>query len=176
MAKVIEEILWQIGAVKTGEFRLTSGKISNIYVDLRKLPSYPEAFRRVVQLMTEKAKQYSFDYVCGIAVGGLPLATAIAYEMSKPLIYARREKKTHGTMKQLEGDYVKGSKILLIDDVATTGGTLIDIIGLLRGEGLEVTKALVVVDRGEGAREALQSIGVSLDSLTTLESILRAKK
>ena len=173
---MIEELLWEIGAVKTGEFRLTSGKISNIYIDLRKLPSYPEAFRKVVKLLVEKAGQYSFDYVCGIAIGGLPLATAIAYEMSKPLIYARREKKTHGTMKQLEGDYARGSRILIIDDVATTGGTLVDIVNLVKSEGLEVTGALVVVDRGEGAREALRNIGVVLDSLTTLENILKARK
>ena len=173
---MIEELLWEIGAVKTGEFRLTSGKISNIYIDLRKLPSYPEAFRKVVKLLVEKAGQYSFDYVCGIAIGGLPLATAIAYEMSKPLIYARREKKTHGTMKQLEGDYARGSRILIIDDVATTGGTLVDIVNLVKSEGLEVTGALIVVDRGEGAREALRNIGVVLDSLTTLENILKARK
>jgi len=171
---MIEEILWEIGAVKLGEFKLTSGKISNVYIDLRKLPSHPQAFRQVVALLVEKAKQHTFDCICGVAVGGLPLATAVSYELSKPLIYARREKKTHGTMRQLEGDYNRGAKALLIDDVATTGGTLLDTANLLRSEGLEVARALVVVDRGEGAREALQSEGIVLESLTTLSKILEA--
>ncbi|ABL78546.1 orotate phosphoribosyltransferase [Thermofilum pendens] len=172
---MIEEILWEIGAVKTGEFRLTSGKVSNVYIDLRKLPSHPQAFRRVVEALAAVARTIEFDAVCGIAVGGLPIATALAYTLGKPLIYARREKKAHGTMKQLEGDYARGMKVLLVDDVATTGGTLLDIARLLKSEGLEVVEALVVVDREEGASEALRSEGLRLRSLTTLKKVLSAR-
>jgi orotate phosphoribosyltransferase len=168
----VEECLWRIGAVQRGLFKLSSGKISNVYVDLRKLPSHPAEFREVVRSMSRLAERFNVDYVCGIAVGGLPLATALAYELGKPLIYVRKERKDHGTMKQLEGDYSKGARVLLVDDVATTGGTLSEATRVLRGEGLEVEAALVVVDREEGAREALRGLGVELFSLTTLRRLL----
>ena len=101
----VAELLKRIGAVKFGEFVLSSGKKSNVYVDLRKLPSYPEAFREIVWAMAERAGKIDFDLLCGVAVGGLPLATAVAYEMGKPLIYVRKERKEHGTKKIIEGDF-----------------------------------------------------------------------
>jgi len=168
----VEECLWRIGAVQRGLFKLSSGRVSSVYVDLRKLPSHPAEFKEVVRSLAGLAEHFSADYVCGIAVGGLPLATALAYELGKPLIYVRRERKDHGTMKQLEGDYSRGARVLLVDDVATTGGTLSEATRVLRSEGLEVEAALVVVDREEGAREALRSLGVELLSLTTLRRLL----
>jgi len=168
----VEECLWRIGAVQRGLFKLSSGRVSDVYVDLRKLPSHPAEFREVVRSMAKLAERFNADYVCGIAVGGLPLATALAYELGKPLIYVRKERKDYGTMKQLEGNYVKGARVLLVDDVATTGGTLSEATRVLRSEGLEVEAALVVVDREEGAREAMKSLGVELLSLTTLRKLL----
>ncbi len=105
-------------------------------------------------------------------MGGLPLATGVALRLGRPLIYVRKDRKDHGTMKQLEGDYNQGQRVLLIDDVATTGGSLIEAARILRSSGLEVAEALVVVDREEGAREALRSEGIELYSLTTLKRIL----
>lgn len=168
----VEEILWRIGAVQRGLFKLTSGRVSEVYVDLRKLPSHPAEFREVIGEMAKVASSIAADYVCGIAVGGLPLAAALAYELGKPLIYVRKERKEHGTMKLLEGDFEKNSLVLLVDDVATTGGTLAETCRILRGEGLRVEDALVVVDRQEGAGEALRELGVRLHSLTTLKKLL----
>ena len=168
----VAELLKRIGAVKFGEFVLSSGKKSNVYIDLRKLPSYPEAFREVVQAMAEKAGKVDFDLLCGVAVGGLPLATAIAYEMKKPLIYVRKERKEHGTKKIIEGDFEPGAKVLVVDDVTTTGGSILRAVNALRSAGLVVEHALVVVDRLEGAEEALRRAGVMLLSLVTLKDLV----
>ncbi|QOJ79165.1 orotate phosphoribosyltransferase [Infirmifilum lucidum] len=168
----VEELLWSIGAVQRGVFKLSSGRISNVYIDLRKLPSHPREFKLVVDALSREALNYSFNIVCGIAVGGLPLATGVALALSKPLIYVRRDRKDHGTMKQLEGDFEPGAKAILVDDVATTGGSLLEALKVLRSSGLIADTALVVVDREEGAREALEAEGVRLVGLTTLKRVL----
>lgn len=173
---MLAKLLWEIEAVKFGEFRLTSGKISNVYVDLRKLPSHPEVFRYVVAELAEKVEETEFDLICGIAVGGLPLATAIAYVLHKPMIYVRKEKKEHGTGRLVEGDWAAGSTALLVDDVATTGGSLREAAEILISNGLRVEKALVVVDRLEGAREALAQLGIELMSLITLDELLSLRE
>jgi len=168
----VEELLWSVGAVQRGVFKLSSGKVSNVYVDLRKLPSHPREFKLLIDEMAREALKHRFDAVCGIAVGGLPLATGVALALSKPLVYVRRDKKDHGTQKQLEGDFEPGAKVLLLDDVATTGGSLLEALRVARAHGLAADTALVVVDREEGAREALEAEGVKLVSLTTLRKLL----
>ncbi|MCX8187503.1 MAG: orotate phosphoribosyltransferase [Nitrososphaeria archaeon] len=173
---MITEMLWEIDAVRFGEFKLTSGKTSNVYVDLRKIPSYPKVFRYVVSEVVKKIKEIDFDVICGVAVGGLPLAAAIAYELGKPMIYVRKERKEHGTEKLIEGDWEEGSRALLVDDVATTGGSLMAAAEALRGHGLRIEKALVVVDRLEGAREALASMDIELLSLITLRDLLSLRE
>lgn len=168
----VEEVLWRAGVVERGFFVLSSGKTSNVYVDLRRLPSHPAEFKLVVGELAKVASGLSFDVICGIAVGGLPLAAALALVLEKPLVYVRKDRKDHGTMRQLEGDYREGARALLVDDVATTGGSLLDALRVLRSHGLTAGEALVVVDREEGAREALAAEGVRLYSLTTLKRLL----
>lgn len=168
----VADILKRIGAVQIGEFILSSGRMSRVYVDLRKLPSYPQAFKEVTQAMARVASRLNFDFICGIAVGGLPLATAVAYEMEKRLIYVRKEKKEHGTGKIIEGDFEPGAKVLVLDDVATTGASILHAVKVLRSVGLVVEESLVVVDRLEGAREALYEAGVRLYALVTLKDLL----
>ncbi len=161
--------LYERGMIKFGRFKLTSGRESTIYVDLRPLPSYPDVFKEVVELLTSKVKE---EVVCGIAVGGLPLATAVAYRLSIPLIYVRKERKEHGTKSLLEGYVKPGTRVLVMDDVATTGGSLLRAVEEVRELGGIVERALVVVDRRQGADEALQRYGIRLESLTTLPEIV----
>ncbi|HFC49558.1 MAG TPA: orotate phosphoribosyltransferase, partial [Thermofilum sp.] len=93
-------------------------------------------------------------------------------EMKKPLIYVRKERKEHGTKKIIEGDFKPGAKVLVVDDVATTGGSILRAVNALRSAGLVVEHALVVVDRLEGAEEALSRVGVRLFSLVTLKDLV----
>ncbi|MCS7126268.1 MAG: orotate phosphoribosyltransferase [Aigarchaeota archaeon] len=173
---MISRVLWKIEVVKFGEFKLSSGKTSNIYIDLRKLPSHPNVFKYVVTELVKKISGEAFDIICGIATGGLPIAVAVAYEMRRPMIYVRKEKKEHGAERLIEGDWEEDSRVLLIDDVSTTGSSLMMATEVLREHGLRVEKAWVVVDRLEGAREALASIGVKLQSLITLKDLLSTEE
>ena len=121
-----------------------------------------------------------FDLVCGVESSGIPLATAISLYLEKPLIYVRKGRKGHGLGKLIEGDYREGALALLVDDVATTGNSLVHGVKALRSEGLRVQEAFVLVDREQGALEALTNLGVKLRRLTSLSAIVsslfRSKK
>ncbi|RLF24322.1 MAG: orotate phosphoribosyltransferase [Thermoprotei archaeon] len=172
MAEELAIILYKLGCVKIGSFKLTSGMWSPIYIDLRRLPSHPEEFDRITDICARRVKDLKFDLICGIATGGIPLAAVVAFKLKKPFIYARKEEKRHGLSRLIEGDYTAGSEVLIIDDVATTGGTLERVVKALRNQGLKVSQALVVVDREQGARERLSKLGVALHALTTLKDIV----
>lgn len=175
MKGIIESIsldLHSIGAVKLGDFVLSSGMRSPVYLDLRIVPSHPRIFRKIVNLSVETLKKVEFDAICGIATGGLPLSSVIAYLMEKPLIYFRRSEKEHGTMKRIEGEVKEDMNVIVIDDVATTGGSILEAVKALRDKKAVVRRAFVVVDRGQGARKNLMEEGVELMSITTLKEVL----
>jgi len=154
-----------------GNFVLTSGKISPYYLDLRRLSNYYDIFSEVVNKAIEKIKGLEFDMVIGIATGGVPFASFIACRIGKPLGYIRMEKKSYGTGKALEAD-VEGKKILLVDDVATTGSSLLKAIEAIESEGGKVVASLVIVDRLEGAEKRLAEKGVKLYSVYKITEIL----
>lgn len=170
---VIQAIL-KAGCVLKGEFRLSSGKVSDVYVDLRKLYSHPREVKIVAEELAKHASSVGCDVIAGIETGGIPLATMVAFILDKPLIYVRKKPKEHGTQKLIEGDASLGGLSLIVDDVATTGSSLIRAVNALRESGFYVENALVVVDRGEGAEQALKGLGVNLRSLTTLKDLLQA--
>jgi len=155
----------------TGNFVLTSGKISPYYLDLRRLSNYYEIFSDVVNQAIDKIKGLEFDMVIGIATGGVPFASFISCRMGKPLGYIRMEKKGYGTDKTLEA-IVDSKKILLIDDVATTGGSLVKAVDAIESEGGKVVASLVIVDRLEGAEKKLAEKGVKLFSVYKIKDIL----
>lgn len=171
MLMSIGEILLERKLLLIGNFILTSGKSSPYYLDLRRLPSYPE-FNEVVNLAIEKVKNLDVDMIIGIATGGVPLASFIACRLGKPMGYVRLEKKGYGADKLLEAD-VKGRKVLVVDDVATTGSSIERAIEEIRKNGGIANEALVIVDRKEGAKERLEKIGVRLNVIFTIEDILR---
>lgn len=113
-----------------------------------------------------------FDRLAGIPYAGLPIATAVALEMNRPLIYPRREVKEYGTQAAIEGDFNPGETVVLIDDLATTGGTKIESIQKLEAAGLVVRDIVVLIDREQGAKETLAIAGCTLHAVATLRELL----
>ena len=165
-------VLVKTGALKFGLFTLTGGKLSSYYLDMRILPSFPDAFRASIELFVKEAKKVdSIDKIAGIPTGGLPWASVLAYNLSKPLVYTRKEVKMHGRERRIEGVLASGDKVLLVDDVITTGKSTVAALESLRAEGGVVEEALVFIDREEGGREHLEREGVRLHSVARISEI-----
>jgi orotate phosphoribosyltransferase len=171
----LAEILFESGAVAFGEFTLTSGIRSPIYVDLRRLPSYPTHFRRVIAMLGELADSIreSYDCIVGVATAGIVWGAVLAYVKSKPFAYVRGKRKEHGLGRLVEGG-VEGCRALLVDDVATTGSSLASAAKAVIEEGGRPVAALVILDREQGARENLAPMGVKLYAVATLREVLTA--
>ncbi len=145
-------------AILFGHFILTSGKESDYYINVKKLSTNPPlALKLIAKLMAEEAQKrgITFDRVAGPELGAVPIATALALETEKPLIIVRKKPKGHGTGSQLEGEVKAGDKVLLVEDVTTTGGSVLKAAEVLEREGAEIAAVMVVVDREEGAEEAI---------------------
>ena len=177
--KEFATFLHQNDAIKFGNFKLSSGKDSSYYIDLRLVPSFPHQFRKMIKTLqntiSEKIGFENFDCIASVPTSGLVIASALAIEIVKPLIYIRQKPKEHGTENVIEGKIAKGTSVLLVDDVATTGLSLINAIKPLKNAGMIVTDAFTIINRFEGAREALATENVRLYEITdimTLATIL----
>ncbi|MEM3832775.1 MAG: orotate phosphoribosyltransferase [Thermoprotei archaeon] len=164
-------LMYETNSVKFGKFKLSSGKESNVYIDLRNALSYVKLREIIVRMMMHVVKTLDYDIVVGVATGGLPWASLLAYEERKPLSYVRESKKEHGTEHLIEGR-VNNMKCLIIDDVATTGRSLLNAVSVVRNHGGSVLYALVIVDRNEGAKKVLLDANVELKSVLSLDDIL----
>jgi uridine monophosphate synthetase len=164
--------LHDAGCVKFGNFTLASGKPSPIYIDLRRVISYPALFRQVVNAYLDLARALRFDRLAAVPYAALPVAAAIALALHQPLIYSRKEVKAHGTGQAIEGMFEKGQRALVVEDVVTTGGSILTAIQTLEQAGLVVGDIVVLVDREQGARAALSAAGYHLHALLTISQIL----
>ncbi|ABM79986.1 orotate phosphoribosyltransferase [Hyperthermus butylicus] len=170
----LADVLVEAGAIRFGEFRLSSGSTSPIYIDMRIVPSKPQLFRRVLGMLAEKLNDVrEVDVVVGVATAGIIWATGLALLSEKPLAYVRPKRKEHGLQRVVEG-IVEGRRVLVVDDVATTGSSLASAVESLREAGAEPVAAMVIVDREQGAVERLADYGVKLYSLATLREIIHA--
>ncbi len=164
--------------IRFGDFTLASGKKSSYYVDLRLVPSYPHQFRKMVKfLQNEIIKDIgldNFDSIVSVPTGGLVIASALAIETVKPLIYVRSKPKDYGTSKSVEGKIWDGMKVVMIDDVATTGGSVVNGIKSLKEAKIKVEDAYVIVNRMEGADEALKEEGVTMHSIADVMQITKS--
>ena len=167
--------LYKNNIIKFGNFTLSSGKKSSYYIDLRLVPSFPHQFRKMIKnlqkLIIEKIGLDNFDSLVSIPTGGLIIGSALAIETVKPLIYVRNKPKDHGTTKSLEGKILSGMQVMMIDDVATTGTSILNGIKELKAEGLSISNACVIINRLEGADKILNSVGVILHQLTDILEI-----
>jgi orotate phosphoribosyltransferase len=167
--------LFKNNIIKFGNFTLSSGKKSSYYIDLRLVPSFPHQFRKMIKnlqkLIIQKIGLDNFDSLVSIPTGGLIIGSALAIETVKPLIYVRNKPKDHGTTKSLEGKILSGMQVMMIDDVATTGTSILNGIKELKAEGLSISNACVIINRLEGADKILNSVGVILHQLTDILEI-----
>ena len=161
--------------IKFGDFTLTSGKNSSYYIDLRLVPSYPHQFRKMVKnlqnLIIEKTGLDNFDSLASVPTGGLVITSALAIEIVKPLIYVRNKPKEHGAAKSIEGKTSAGMKVVMVDDVMTTGTSVLNGVKQLKEIGLLVSDVYVIINRLEGADKILDNTGVRIHQLTDILEI-----
>ncbi len=173
--KEFATFLHQNEAIKFGDFTLTSGKKSSYYIDLRIVPSFPHQFRKMIKslqnLVSENIGFDNFDCLASVPTSGLVIASALALEIVKPLIYVRNKPKEHGTGKAIEGKLRKDMRVVLVDDVATTGISLVNTIKTLREAGAIVTDACVIINRFEGSTDLLNKENVKLHEITNVIEI-----
>jgi len=171
MGQDLVDLLISCGAVKFGDFILTSGKRSNYYIDIKQASTNP----RVLKLIASKMKDYvaGYEIIAGMELGAVPIAVALSLESEKPFVIVRKQEKTHGTKKLIEGGDVSGKRVLIVEDVTTTGGSVIKAINILRKSGAIVDRVVTVVDREEGAKERLSEENVDLVPLVTKSEILK---
>ncbi|MGB9134070.1 MAG: orotate phosphoribosyltransferase, partial [Candidatus Bathyarchaeia archaeon] len=166
MKKQLCQVLYKIGALKFGTFKLTSGKISPYYIDLRVVPSFPDAFHKLcdiyLKLVNGRVGADNFKRIAGIPTAGIPFASVVAYNLNKPFLYTRPAQRTHGRERKVEGMLVSGDKVLLLDDLITSGKSLRKAASSIRAEGGVVEDAVVLIDREEGGKENLKKDGVRL--------------
>jgi len=167
----LSRILHKIGAIKFGAFKLTSGRTSPYYIDLRIVPSFPDVFQRVcdiyVRLVEAELGVQSFDRIAGIPTAGIPFASLMAYRLRKPFLYIRAKARLHGRERRIEGLLMPGNRVLLVDDLITTGLSLRKAGNAIRAEGGVVSDALVLLDREEGGMERLKKDNITLHYLLT---------
>lgn len=165
---MLKQLLKDMKVVQTGEFTLASGKKSNYFVNIKRASTNPQVLREIGKAM---APYVGDAKIAGMALGAVPLAVAVALETNRPFVMVRKEPKDHGTKELIEGDVSPGETFIIVEDVATTGGSTLKVVSALREVGANVSRALVVVDRQEGAREMLTEHGIELISLFTVKDL-----
>jgi orotate phosphoribosyltransferase len=168
MVKLLAGLLAVHGAVRHGDFLLASGIRSSVYVDIKSALTDPGVLSA---LALEIAGRCGFDTVAGVAVGGIPIAVAVSLASGKPYAIVRREEKGHGTGGRIIGE-VAGLSTLLVEDVTTTGGSVLSAVRMLREAGADLDTVITIVDREEGAAGSLAAEGVNLIALVTLRELL----
>ena len=163
--------LIKVNAVKFGEFILSSGKKSNVYVDIKLALTYPDILKLVVNAMVEKLKNLKFDKIACIELGGVPVAVGLALELKKPFVILRKQAKSYGIKADYIGEINENERFIVVEDVTTTGNSALSVVDRLRNYKAQVVAVLVVVDREEGAKDKFDKF----IPLLTLSQLLKSK-
>jgi len=164
--------LLSAGCIKFGEFTLKSGLKSPIYIDLRRIITYPKLLEQIGAAYLPILAALKFDRIAGLPYAAIPIATAVSLQGGYPMIYPRKEVKAYGTKAEIEGDFNAGETIVVIDDLATNGGSKFEAIEKLTAVNLKVKDIVVLVDRQSGAKESLEQAGYAMHAVLTITQLL----
>ena len=164
------QLLKDCEAIKFGRFVLTSGAVSDYYIDIKNASTKPKILKFIAEAMSLHVKDY--DILAGMELGAVPLVVALSLETGIPYVIIRKEKRGHGTAKQIEGGDVNGKKALVVEDVTTSGGSVIKTLHILHSNGCDVDKVLTVVDRESGAKDKIENLDVKFVPLLSVKDIL----
>jgi|Deesub1362A_J573_1020465.scaffolds.fasta_scaffold00212_22 orotate phosphoribosyltransferase len=148
----------EVGALRFGEFTLSSGKKSNVYVDVKHACTFPDVLEEIANQMAEKLRNVEFHRIACVELGGVPLAVALSLKTRKPYLIFRKAKKDYGVESDAVGDIRAGEKIVVVEDVTTTGTSAASVVERVEKKGGRVVAVLTVVDRMEGAEERLRNL------------------
>ena len=167
------KILKENKVFEKGHFVLASGKESDYYVNMKKAITNPEILKTIAELISEKIEGEDIDKIAGPALGAVPIAVASSLNTEIPLLMIRKERKGYGTSKQIEGELNAGDNVIVVEDVTTTGGSLLKAIKVIKDNGGIVKRAFVVVDREEGAIDAFKNEGIKLEPLISVSEFFK---
>lgn len=159
------ELLKENNVFLEGDFTLSSGMKSNYYINMKKAITEPKILSSISNLICNEIKGSNIDKIAGPALGAVPIATAVSLDSNLPLLMIRKQKKGYGTSKLIEGELNEGDNVVVVEDVSTTGGSLLKAIKAIQDNGGIVKKAFVVVDRNEGAIENFKNNNLKLEAL-----------
>ena len=168
--------LFNLEIIKFGDFKLKNGLKSPIYIDLRTVVSYPTLLEKISKIIYQQMFTLGYDIICGVPYTALPIATYISIQENIPMVMRRKETKNYGTKKKIEGNYKQGDKCLIIEDVVTSGSSVLDTYRDLRKERIVVKDIIVFIDREQGGEKELKRYGIKLHSCLKLTDILYVLK
>ena len=169
-SQIIRE-LSKVGAIKRGQFTLKSGEISSVYVNLREAVTEPHILKMLCSYIIKDLDSCEYELICGVPYGAWPLATALSLQTGKPTLLLRKEAKVHGTKNLVDGAYKEGQRVLLIEDVVTSGGSVLKSLKELTNLKLQVASVYSVLDRESGAGELFKTEDICFKSMCRLNQL-----